>query len=537
MQKIPIKSRIAIVEDNATARINLRSHLIALDNLEIASYSNGKELRNGLRTKVFDVIFVDFHLGQHKNGVEWIQSLLDSEVLAPSTSIIFITSDRLPQTIGQILDIYPDMILLKPYTIKSVTTALKRCLNARHKLLPALEYLDEKRPKQALKYIEEQLASGLNKRFKTDFIKLQGRLLIQLKRFDEAVDLYRDILSRSSSILWAHWGLIKSEFLAGKWRSCECMLDDLLSAQLTKQKAYEWLACLAISKEDYHTAERQLDCIMDNDLTIQATKLKILSYQMQGKDNKAIELLEKKRLSNLTVKERFDEFTIELARCYLSQAEQVDIDDRLDDLLSAKKLIGRASHFLIDKQSEQQRTYMLARASLLEGDVKKASRLLEQNPHKADELIKVQTMTDAVKVWFGLGKREQAQALLIDCENKLTQQDNQIDMLLAAHVIQDAENKLGLSKDKAIKLNETGMKHYQSSEHNKALECFYKAHRMYPGVPAFSLNLLQAMCDLSMNEYKALNTSNLLKDLNTITLSDANLDKLSAIKKQVDSLQ
>ncbi|GBL02737.1 response regulator [Glaciecola sp. KUL10] len=138
------KNRIAIVEDNTTARINLRSHLITMENLEISSYSNGKELRNGLRTKNFEVIFIDFHLGQNKNGVEWAQSLLESEILNPSTSLIFITSDRLPQTIGQILDLHPDMILLKPYTIKSVVTALRKCLAVRSELLPALDFLDKK---------------------------------------------------------------------------------------------------------------------------------------------------------------------------------------------------------------------------------------------------------------------------------------------------------------------------------------------------------------------------------------------------------
>jgi len=527
------KTRIAIVEDNATARMNLRSHLIAMDNYDIASYSNGKEFRNGLRVRNFDVAFIDFHLGQNKNGVEWVQSLLDAKVLVPSTSIIFVTSDRLPQTIGQILDLYPDMILIKPYTIKSVMTALKQCISARKHLMPALSYVDEGRLQLALNYVDDKLTSGVTKRFKTDFIKLKGRLLIQLKHYDQAATLYSKILERSNSVLWAHWGLIKSEFLGGKWQQCETMVEGLLSAQLTKDKAHEWLACLALSKKDYAEAEKHLDNIKDNELTIQATKLKILAFSMQNKKQHAIDLLEKKRSSNLTIKERFDEFTIELARCYLSQAEDSHIDERVDDLMSAKKLIGNASHFMIDRQSEQQRTYMLARASLLEGDTQKATRLVNSNPHKNDTLSKITTMSDAIKVWFGLGHEEKAREILASCEEQLLDQDNQIELLLADNLINETEIQLGLTKEKALNLNDRGMQHYLSGKHKVAVDLFYKAHNLYPGVPAFSLNLLQCLADLNLEYYKDVSLQLLIDDLSSINLSTPNQQKLISIRDKI----
>ena len=105
------KIKIAIVEDNTTARLNLRSHLMSMGEFDIASYTNGKELRNGLRTIEFDFVVIDFHLGQNKNGVEWIQYLTESKLIKPSMGIVFLTSDRLPQTISQILDTNPDVLV------------------------------------------------------------------------------------------------------------------------------------------------------------------------------------------------------------------------------------------------------------------------------------------------------------------------------------------------------------------------------------------------------------------------------------------
>ena len=66
------KIRLAIVEDNASARIHLRSHLLSLGSIEIFSYSNGQELKSALRTQDVDLIMLDFHLGQHKNAVNWL---------------------------------------------------------------------------------------------------------------------------------------------------------------------------------------------------------------------------------------------------------------------------------------------------------------------------------------------------------------------------------------------------------------------------------------------------------------------------------
>jgi DNA-binding NarL/FixJ family response regulator len=369
------KIKIAIVEDNTTARLNLRSNLLSMGEFDIASYTNGKELRNGLRTMNFDVVVIDFHLGQNKNGVEWIQYLTEAKLIKPSTGIVFLTSDRLPQTISQILDIHPDILIIKPYTIKTLHTSMNHYLSIRSKIKPALEYLDNEQPEKALKFVDDSLQGSLSKRARADFIKLKGRLLISEQRYTDAVALYRNILERSSNVLWAHWGLIKSEFLSGQWRHCQNMLDSLISDQLTKDKAYEWMACVEIGKENYDLAEKILDNIKENDLTIPATKLKVLAYKMQGRSEEAIKLLEKKRQSNFTVKERFDEYTIELARYHLQLAENSVMNERAPKLHAAKCLIGNASRSILDNQTQHQRDFMLALASLLEGDNKKRNAL------------------------------------------------------------------------------------------------------------------------------------------------------------------
>ena len=528
------KIKIAIVEDNATARLNLRSHLLSMGEFDIASYSNGKELRNGLRTIDFDIVVCDFHLGQHKNGVEWIQYLSESKLLKPSTGIVFLTSDRLPQTISQILDIHPDILIIKPYTIKTLHTSMSHYLNVRSKLKPALEYLDNEQPTKALKFLDVALSGTLSKRARADFIKLKGRLLIGEQRYAEAITLYNEILERSSNVLWAHWGMIKSEYLSGQWRHCQNMLDGLIGEQLTKDKAYEWMACVEIGKENYVLAEKILDHIKENELTIPATKLKVLAYKMQGRSEEAIRLLEKKRQSNFTIKERFDEYTIELARYHLQSAESSAVNDRASKLHAAKCLIGNASRTILDQQTQHQRDFMLALASLLEGDQQKAERIILDKTVGDAKSAKLTTMVDAIKVWFGLGNEDKAREVWNEVDSKLSAKDDQIDLILADSLMLETERSLGLSEEKAKRVNDQGMVYYLGNQINEAIELFYKARMLNPGVPAFTLNLLQCLSDIKKAEYKDQKTLSLVEELREIDLSDSNRKRYELIRKKIN---
>ena len=528
------KVKIAIVEYNATARLNLRSHLMSMGEFDVASYSNGKELRNGLRTIEFDLVVIDFYLGQNKNGVEWIQYLAEAKLLKPSTGIVFLSSDRLPQTISQILDVNPDVLIIKPYTLKTLQTSITQYLTVREKMKPALDYLDSDRTSMALKHIDKALRGSLGKRISTPFSKLKGRLLIEEQRYSEAAELYRSILKRSSNVLWAHWGLIKSEFLSGQWRHCQTMLDGLLGDQITKDKAYEWIACVEIGKENYHLAEKILNNIKENDLTIPATKLKVLAYKMQNKSDDAIRLLEKKRESNFTVKERFDEYTIELARYHLQLAENATLDDRAPQLHAAKCLIGNANRSILDNQTQHQRDFMLALAWLLEGDKQKAERIILDKTVGDAKEAKLATMVDAVKVWFGLGKEDKAREIWNEVDKKLSAKDNQIDLILAGSVILETEISLGMSEERAKRINDEGMVCYRGNKLNDAIELFYKARRLNPSVPAFTLNLLQCLSDIKKAEYKNQKTLTLVDELQDKMLSEPNKKRFTLIQKKIN---
>ncbi|WP_100657422.1 response regulator [Alteromonas flava] len=529
---MPQNLRLAIVEDNASARTHLRSHLIALGNLEIFSFSNGKELKAALRTQSVDIVVSDFHLGQNKNGVDWIKNLQKAELLKPSTGIIFITSDQTAQTIGQILDIQPDFLLVKPYTMRTIKKVITQYLNIRSLTTGVLNALDTNEPTNALTQLDKVIKKPAAKRYSMHLLKLRARILMLMKDYARAMALYESVLQRSSSVIWARWGKIRCLFMQGDWDKCQQAISDLLDLQLTQNKAYEWLACIAFEEKNFARAEQWLDHIKMSELTLQATRLKTLTYQMQQRVDDAIELLERKRISQMSVREQRDELTFELADCHMRHALSSKDQEREESLHKARRLIGAAGRNTTDRQAQQRRDYMLSFAHVLEGDTEKAQRLLESDWMHDFSRSEISTMMIAAQVWFGVGDEERSKQILELCALKSASLDDQIEHVMVETQRIQSEKAIGLAEQSAITHNQKGTEAFVADLNETALEHFFAAHKLAEDIPAFAINLLQSMLREHRSNYRGIHALALLDAIQRQPLSATNrqrIDELSDI--------
>ena len=62
--------RIAIVEDNATARTALRGHLMSIANLSVSSFASGVELKAALKKQ-------NFELNRHRPQTSSINAIIN----------------------------------------------------------------------------------------------------------------------------------------------------------------------------------------------------------------------------------------------------------------------------------------------------------------------------------------------------------------------------------------------------------------------------------------------------------------------------
>lgn len=512
----------------------MRNHLLEMGYSHISCYSHGRELKAGMKQRNYDLLLMDFHLGDNKNGVEVIQDLQKDHLLKAKMCLMFITSDRLPMIVGQIVDVHPDALVLKPYTIRNLEKTLNATLNQHFYLSPVLKLMDEQDFNGALQRLDELLRSNQYPKYKTNMIKLRARLLIKLEKYKEASDVYSSVLKGSDKIIWAKWGLIQSRYMAGEEEISQEMLENMVGTHLTNDKACEWLARISINKKEYIKAEDYIAKIKEGEMSLPAARLKAYLYQVQDKMDDAINLLERKRDSNRNIRERYAELSLDLARCYLSLAESKTGAERKKVLQVTRFLIGSAGRKNVDEVLLQKRNYMATLVAILEGDLDKANELLSKEGMDDLSEAEIPTMTDAAKAWAGVGNEMKASEILCLAEMKLGDIDDQNERTISSMLLTQSNENIGSKKSRALKFNKQGMGYYQKDEFGDAIDYFYQAHILIESEPAFALNLLQSLVEDQQAQHKTIRTLRLMHELESQNLSAGNASRLQEIVKKVD---
>ncbi|MCQ8850498.1 response regulator [Alteromonas stellipolaris] len=521
--------RIAIVEDNATARTTLRGHLLPIAKLNVSSFGSGVELKSALRKQHFELIIMDYHLGQGRTGVEWVQSLKESDFIRPSTGLIFLTSDRSPQTIGRIMDLQPDALLIKPYTIASLSRQIKHYLSYRKYIEPVLREMDNKLRPSAITLLRKKLREGVPPRLASDVGKLYAKLLFENEDILHAMRVYDDVLTRSDKVLWAQWGKIRCQYAAGLWPDCQDELSGMVTSSLARDSAFEWLASLSFEQKSYEQVEAYLSQIKFSDLSLPAARLKSIAYQKQDKVVEAIDLLQKKRAMHRSAKDRFNDFTFELAEFYLLLAEEAPSTNREESLSQARKLVGLAGRSQSDRQVLQKRDYLLAFSAILEGEDQKAAHLLESD--YMDDYLRTEPsmLVIAAKVHHGLGEEGKASQLLALAKQKNAELQIISEQVANDDLIFSGGERLGLNHDQAVMLNETGTQLFMNKQYLPAMKHFYDALNLSPETAAFGLNLLQCMIESDTAVYRKYGIRKLLRVIADMALSDSNHHRLTQL--------
>ncbi|WJG10975.1 response regulator [Aliiglaciecola sp. LCG003] len=529
------KLNIAIVEDNGMARILLRNHLIDMGFMDIACYSHGRELKRVMKNRQFDLILMDFHLGNNKNGVEIIQDLNRDKLLSYTTSLIFVTSDRLPLIIGQIVDIHPDDLVVKPYTIGILDKTIRNTLKIRKHCLPILRLMDQQKWSKALHELDRITALNLLPKSRTSLLKLRARLLLKMQRFDDASSLYEGVLKSSANVIWAKWGVIHAQYLAGKIEISEELLKEMLGTHLTNDKACEWLARICVGRKEYEEAEEYIDLIQESSLSMSAAKLKANVYYIQNKMDKAIDMLERKRASSKHVRDKYAELSLELARCYLAIAESAPNNERDKPIQVARFLIGSAGRGYLEENLVLKRDIINILVAITEGEQDKAHALLAEMDLKDFSLADVPTMTDAVKAWFSIGDDVRAAQILYDTERKVQDMEDLTDKTISTIAVGQREQEMGERRPRALKFNKQGLEMHSQKRFEESVSYFYQAYILFPREAAFGLNLLQGLVESSLPEHKDAKTLRIFNELDKRELSESNRKRLNEIGKRISA--
>ena len=244
-------------------------------------------------------------------------------------------------------------------------------------------------------------------------------------------------------------------------------------------------------------------------------------------------MLEKKRESNRSIRERYDEISLDLARCYIAEAEQRTKSQRTADLQVAKFLIGAAGRKLSDPSLNIRKDYMFAMIAFMEGNVAKANEILARPGMSELQDAEISTITDAVQAWRNAGDTEKAKAFLKLSQDKLKDIEDGNEKTVSGILIAKGEEAIGERRPQALEFNKVGLQKYTNKNFIGATDDFYQAYLLFPRELAFSLNLLQGLVDAELLTYKKIKTLDFLAELQNRELNEGNKKRLDEIVNRI----
>jgi predicted Zn-dependent protease len=237
--------RSLVIDDQAGMRQNMRLHLGQLGMTRVDQAATPDEAIQFVERNSYDVVVCDYNLNRETNGQHLLEYFRSHHMLPEATIFIMVTAESSYTSVAGAAEFKPDAYMIKPLTATKLAQRIERMLDKQNTFLPVTQRMARKDIAGAIIACDELLA--VEPKWIVEILKLKGRMLLELRRADEARALYQSALALRSDLVWATLGLAKCEVIAGQPEKARAMVEAVLAKNTQFIEAYDLLAHIADS--------------------------------------------------------------------------------------------------------------------------------------------------------------------------------------------------------------------------------------------------------------------------------------------------
>lgn len=242
-----------LIDDLPEMRSAVRIQLADAGITKVDTARNVKEALDRMSEKHFDIIVCDYNLGQGADGQQLLELVRRRHLLSRSTVYLMITGETGYEQVATAAEYAPDDYLLKPFTSGVLKSRLERILEKKQALGSIYRHIGEHTDHdKALTACDALLASG--SRYVMDVLRLKGELLLESKRYADALTLYQSVLAQRATP-WATLGQARALLALGRDEEAGKVLQKSMDAYPNYVAAYDTMASL-LAKSDPQAAQR-----------------------------------------------------------------------------------------------------------------------------------------------------------------------------------------------------------------------------------------------------------------------------------------
>lgn len=160
-------------------------------------------------------------------------------LLAYDAIYMMCTAENTSEMVMGAIDYKPDDYISKPFNRTVIHERLKKLLEKKENLGDIARAMADKNYKKALQHCEALLGNKPTNRL--DLLKIKGELLINLTEYEQAADMYEDIIEERD-IPWAYLALGKVRYLQENYEEALEVFEGLVKENASNVAAYDWLA-------------------------------------------------------------------------------------------------------------------------------------------------------------------------------------------------------------------------------------------------------------------------------------------------------
>ena len=490
--------RALVVDEFPDMRASIRRMLRSFG-VELVDVANdGGDAMARCRENQYDIIICDYSLGRGKNGQQILEELRFTQSLKHQAIYILVTAEATRSMVFGALEYKPDDYLTKPFTPVLLQSRLNNLMLEKQFFARVYQALDESDFEAAAKYAAALVNS--DRRYRVNAQKLQGQALLQSNQFEQAHELYHNVMEHRRQE-WACIGCARALIGLQKWSSAIHVLSELIEHGTENLQVFDCLAEAELALGRNGVAQAILERATVSSPYGILRQINLAEVALANNDYLAAEKAYR-RVIKLGVNSCHDshEHSLGLVRCLLDKEKQ-QLSGNSDTFKECYTVCHRVkkkygSEVQVTLQADLVEAKTLAQQGEIDVAIEHAQKLFAK--YREEDNILPGLGLDMAAALLAIDKPNQGREVLKDLAERFAE-----DTLLLSKIDAMADQPISVkAKENASKINAEGKVLFETDKFDEAVAHFRLAVDHYPNNVELKLNLLLAMM-------QSINTSNL----------------------------
>ncbi len=393
------KLQVLVVDDSPTLRNGLRQQLAAIDISHVDEAGDANTAIKKIRDKKYDLVLMDYNLGDATNGQQVLEYLREKDLLPPECIYFMVTAEAGYAAVAAAAEQAPDDYLLKPFKPNVLAERLARHSARQEAFLDV--YRMRKDPAMRVQILDKMLADGT--RFRFEALRLKTLALMERGLFQQAIDVAGEALERNGALPWARLARARAMMALGRIDAAMEEAEALLAKHKHFTPAYD-LKAQILEKRGQHDDALQ---------TLQSAEQMVPSTRRSRALGQAAHRLGRDDIAREAFQKVLKQTRYSITKVHTDATTMAKIHINADELTPAIDLLDRCRVDFKGVDAAQSSALALqAQAHFKGGDAERAKQMLREAANFA--IDDVETRFAIAEAHLMVGQKEEAVAALGD---------------------------------------------------------------------------------------------------------------------------